>query len=126
MSGIVHDQERVIGEQVDAAEDDASAPWARQPGENERWYGRFTLYRLLGSRRSLQRAYDLARVLEGLRGQSPGQAWEQKAQEFAWPARAALSSLYWKGSPPSPCCCCWPSAVVNWQQALSALVGWWP
>ena len=46
-----NDEQQVEMVDPEEEETDASAPWARRPGENERWYGRFTLYRLLGSRR---------------------------------------------------------------------------
>jgi hypothetical protein len=62
--------------------------WWRQKGEPGLWFARYEHYRLLGPRRTLDRAYQLAKTLENLKGVRPGAAWLQTAKRWQWRERA--------------------------------------
>lgn len=63
-------------------------PWDQQPGESALWFGRFTQYRLLGPRRSIDSAHRASKPIEGLTGQTAGAHWFKAAREWDWKARA--------------------------------------
>jgi hypothetical protein len=63
--------------------------WKQRPGEPDVWYARFELYRLLGPRRSLVRAYRLSMRLEEQPVRKPGPLWYAMAKEWDWRLRAS-------------------------------------
>lgn len=62
--------------------------WEKRADESGRWFARFEVYRLLGPSRSIEKAFQATRDLEGLKGERPGHAWYQAASEMDWPGRA--------------------------------------
>ena len=63
--------------------------WQRTLGEPTVWFGRFVLYRELGVKRSIDKAYALAREAEGLRGLRANSQWHITAERWRWASRAA-------------------------------------
>lgn len=63
--------------------------WERQPDEPNDWYDRFTLFKLLGSGRSLLAAYNVDRDRRGQpkTGSTPP-TWRKTQQTWNWKARA--------------------------------------
>lgn len=62
----------------------------QQPGESPRWYGRFYLFMLRGSSRSLLATYNAERALEGKSpAKSAPAAWDVAAATWHWLDRAA-------------------------------------
>lgn len=68
--------------------DDTAVAWQRLPGEPALWFGRFVFYRELGVKRSLDKAYELARHSEGLKGVRAGPNWYATADKWRWSQRA--------------------------------------
>lgn len=66
------------------------APWEQQPGESDRWFGRFTRYRLLGYGRDIHKAYrqECQAEAKEAAGQASG-SWYREARERNWTGRAA-------------------------------------
>jgi hypothetical protein len=62
--------------------------WNQQPGEAPHWFNRFEIYRTLGPSRSIEKAFQTCRQLEGLAGRRPSPAWYINAQQFHWQDRA--------------------------------------
>ena len=62
--------------------------WDRKPDEPNLWYDRFDVYRLLGPRRSVERAFNVLRQSGQLRGARPGAAWYNAAKQWHWKQRA--------------------------------------
>jgi hypothetical protein len=58
--------------------------WQRQPDEPNKWYARFETYRLLGSNRSIEQAFQIATSSE----KRPGSIWYGNAQRWDWQQRA--------------------------------------
>ena len=63
-------------------------PWDRLPNEPTLWYGRFEIYRLLGSRRNIHRAYRICKFAEQLNGRGPNNYWYTVAERWRWRERA--------------------------------------
>jgi hypothetical protein len=63
--------------------------WEQRPGEPPRWYARFEQYRLLGTTRTLERAFRRCAEIEGLKATRPGAGWYDAARAWEWSARAA-------------------------------------
>src|SRR5690349_9354557 len=79
-----HDQPHLFGDEV--------KPWERQWGESSRAYAAFCIYRDLGRKRSLDKAFQsyCAEQQKPLTadGRAPGQ-WALWSAKNSWPARAA-------------------------------------
>lgn len=60
--------------------------WEQAPGEPNRWYRRFEIYRRLGTNRSLLAAYSQGRAKKAT---TVGGAWRAAAQKWDWAKRAA-------------------------------------
>jgi hypothetical protein len=65
----------------------AGHPWEQQPGEPPRWHARFTAYRLLGVRRTIEDAW--RQEAKGGKGKRPTHHWYAAAARWGWKARAA-------------------------------------
>lgn len=63
-------------------------PWDQELGESSLWFGRFTLYRLLGPRRSIDGAHHAAAEVEGLEEKTAGAHWFKAAIRWRWKERA--------------------------------------
>lgn len=63
--------------------------WEQRAGEPGRWFARFEVYRLLGTQRTIEKAFRAVADLEGLKGNRPGAAWYAAAKEWDWSSRAA-------------------------------------
>ncbi len=63
-------------------------PWDRQPGESNRWYARFTAYRLAGSSRTIEDVYRVEREAKGRVGKRPGHLWYLNSKAWQWKERA--------------------------------------
>lgn len=66
----------------------AKLPWSRQPTEPALWYNRFDVYRLLGPRRSIERAYNVCKDSDSLSAPRPGANWYDQAHRWRWTPRA--------------------------------------
>jgi hypothetical protein len=65
--------------------------WEQQPGEPNRWYARFELYRLAGPTRSLLGTVNAQREQRGAnRTRSVPQAWATNAKRWCWRERAEV------------------------------------
>lgn len=62
--------------------------WDRMEGEPNSWYDRFTIYRLLGSRRSIQAAHTQYARQEGYSSERPPTSWYRQAEKWRWKERA--------------------------------------
>jgi hypothetical protein len=62
--------------------------WLRQPGEPGGWFARYEIYRLLGPRRTIEKAYVVAREAEGLKGVRAASSWYENASKWRWRERA--------------------------------------
>ena len=62
--------------------------WDRQPGEPEKWFQRFTRYRLLGYARTVEAMYREERKALGLPVKRPSQYWHELKQTWRWQERA--------------------------------------
>ena len=79
-------------------------PWEQQPGENARWFSRFTCYRLSGSRRSVRscfrKTWEADRVAKGVERcqlsppDSVPHSWEVASRRFRWSERAAAWDMH--------------------------------
>jgi hypothetical protein len=67
-------------------------PWQQLPGENTRWYSRFSQYLQLGPTRSIREVYRLEK--RSSTSISPGASWFQAAQRYDWQTRAAAYDDY--------------------------------
>lgn len=76
---------------------DLNSPiWVRQTGENALWFGRFEVYRLMGSARSLRGCYQKVwveeRVRKGQEGSDPpsfvSNSWRNAFERFRWEERS--------------------------------------
>jgi hypothetical protein len=67
-------------------------PWDRQDGEDARWFARFTAYRLLGRRRTLEDAWR-QEATDG-KGKRPPRQWYAVAGEWTWKERAAAWDVH--------------------------------
>ena len=66
-------------------------PWERQPGEPNRWFGRFERFRMAGSARSIQNTVNEEKASKGQKkpAYAPG-SWRQAADRWRWRERAEL------------------------------------
>lgn len=82
---------RIAGLQREHYEVTPTEPWDQQKNEPDIWYRRFTTYRLIGPRRSVQRAWimekSLTQAIDKYANNSNG-AWTLKAREWSWKERA--------------------------------------
>lgn len=69
-------------------------PWDRQPGEDARWYARFTAYRLLGRGRTLEAVWRQEAKDHQKTGKYPPKHWYAVAAEWNWKERAAAWDIY--------------------------------
>lgn len=60
----------------------------RQPDEPALWFGRYIVYRELGAKRSVDRAFRAVKDAERLKAVRPGAAWYDAAQRWEWQQRA--------------------------------------
>ncbi len=66
-------------------EDQPSKPYHQQPGEPDKWFGRFQHFCHLGPNRSLITAY---RQVISSHARTVSKAWRQNADHFHWRSRA--------------------------------------
>jgi hypothetical protein len=84
----------------DHSDDGAPHAWEQRPDEPGMWFERFTLYRLLGSRRTFYAAWieDQARQGAARRGKKGKtglpQAWRTQAKRWQWLGRAQAWDAY--------------------------------
>jgi hypothetical protein len=65
-------------------------PWQQQPGESDRWYGRFHRYLLLGGRRSLLGVVNAERLQLGQKKTTnPPTSWREAFLKWNWAERSA-------------------------------------
>jgi hypothetical protein len=70
-------------------------PWDRLPNETNRWYQRFSAFRLAGPTRSINGLYNQERVAKGLeRAQSASGKWREMASSNRWVERAEAWDTY--------------------------------
>lgn len=62
--------------------------WDRMEGEPNSWYDRFTIYRLLGSRRSIQAAHAQYASQVGYSSDRAPTSWYRQAERWDWKRRA--------------------------------------
>jgi hypothetical protein len=74
--------------ETEGRESTEAKPWDQQAGESSFWFNRFTQYRLLGPRRSIDSAHRASKPVEGLTGQTAGSHWFKAAKEWNWKERA--------------------------------------
>jgi len=67
-----------------------SAPWEQQEGETDRWFLRFSRYRLLGVGRDISKAYlqECQEENKEASAQAPG-SWYREAKDRNWSERAS-------------------------------------
>lgn len=70
-------------------------PWEQLPGESDRWFARFTRYRLLGHGRDVSKAYQQECEEEGRTAatQASG-SWYRESRDRNWQERAAAWDKY--------------------------------
>ena len=65
-----------------------SAEWQRQNNESNLWFNRFDVFRLLGPRRSIERAFKAHKEVDQLTADRPGAIWYATAKQNNWRQRA--------------------------------------
>lgn len=65
-----------------------SNTWERQDNESNLWYNRFDVFRLLGPRRSIERAFKTCKETDALTADRPGAIWYTTAKLSNWRQRA--------------------------------------
>lgn len=63
--------------------------WEKQPGEPDRWFGRFHQYLLMGSQRSLLGCYKAESPEKREKAESTPKSWDVAAREWNWKERAS-------------------------------------
>lgn len=73
-----------------------SNAWDRQPGEPERWFLRFDVYRRAGVGRSIEAIWkqECAATGETVRAKRPSNAWYARAKQWRWEERASAWDNY--------------------------------
>lgn len=71
-------------------------PWDSWPNEPKRWHERFIHYRDMGRTRSIDGAYRIAAIEEGLLGTRSTPAWRKNAKEWFWWDRADAWDTYYR------------------------------
>ncbi len=85
------------GKRESKRESDKRAAWEQLPGESDRWYERFTLYRMMGPERTIEQAAKRnetqrtlgAAVSNRKLPKRPSRHWYYAAKRFDWTQRAA-------------------------------------
>ncbi|HZW02886.1 MAG TPA: PBSX family phage terminase large subunit [Anaerolineaceae bacterium] len=67
---------------------DERKPWEQMEGEPNRWYQRFSAFRLLGPGRSVEAVFRKEREAAGGKGRKPTRHWYGNAQVWQWKPRA--------------------------------------
>jgi hypothetical protein len=85
-------------------------PWDQLPDEPITAYRRFMIYRDIGPRRTLEKAYE---VYKGAKGLAPGM-WQRQAVEYSWKDRATAYDIEMMSEHGT-------KAVINWVLSLVEL-----
>lgn len=67
-------------------------PWLPMPGENQRWYSRFSEYLAMGAGRSFRAVYNHEKGNE--RSKSVASSWTKAAKRFEWQRRAEAYDVW--------------------------------
>lgn len=71
-------------------EQDQREPWEQLEGEDNLWYDRFTLFRLLGSKRTLSAAHRQEVAKSRKKSQYLPGSWRDAAKQWQWKERAEV------------------------------------
>ncbi len=73
---------------------DEKRPWDQQEGEPNRWFHRFSKYRLLGSGRSIEATYKAECETKRCKINRPSRLWHKMGKDWQWAHRAAQWDQY--------------------------------